>query len=149
MSATMPYSFDNLDNTVKAIISPSIALSKLDIELEDYTVIAFPALRGLEGYMKSLFHGKGIVIGKKGFAPHLNDGYHATLSDNARKSIDCDKTCTAINRCYGYYKDERHGLFHASGILANSRLIKEKKDAVNIVNGVLQLIEESHNLIRG
>ncbi|CZF86749.1 type II toxin-antitoxin system RnlA family toxin [Grimontia marina] len=149
MSATLPYSFDELDAKIKAIISPSLALVKLDIELTDYTVFAFPALRGLEGYVKGLFASKGIVIGKQGFAPHLHEVYHATLSEEAREKIDCEKTCTAINQCYGYYKDQRHGLFHANGILANTRVLTDRAEAVNVVNDVLLRIEQSHTLIRG
>eukprot|EP01029_Cantina_marsupialis_P024111 TRINITY_DN612724_c0_g1_i3.p1 TRINITY_DN612724_c0_g1~~TRINITY_DN612724_c0_g1_i3.p1 ORF type:complete len:272 (+),score=3.73 TRINITY_DN612724_c0_g1_i3:396-1211(+) len=149
MSGQLPLSFEHLQPQIKALISPSIALSKLDLELDDYTVIAFPALRGLEAYIKNLYREKGIVIGRAGFAPHLNEEYHATLSDRARETIGCEKTCTAINQCYAYYKDERHGLFHASGILANTRMLSARQDAVNVVSEVLRRIEEANNLIRG
>ncbi len=149
MSGYLPTSFDELDSTIKALISPSIALSKLNIELDDYAVIAFPALRGLEAYVKDLFARKGIIINRDGFAPYLNPEYHATLSDGSCMRIACEKTCTAINRCYGYYKDQRHGLFHASGILANTRILSVRQDAINVVNQVLRLIEESEQLIRG
>lgn len=148
MSCQLPTSFNELDNTVKALISPSVALLKLDIQLTDYTVLAFPALRGLEGYIKYLFSTKGIVIGRDGFAEFLNNEYYTTLSDSARKQIGCDKTCTAINKCYSFYRNERHGLFHANGFLANTRMLDTKRDAESIVNGVLNLIEESHCIIR-
>jgi len=46
----------------------------------------------------------------------LRTDSHATLSDDARARIGCDKTCTVINSCYGLYKAHRPGLFHASGI---------------------------------
>lgn len=149
MSGKMPLSFEHLNPTVKALISPSVALGKLDIELTDYTVIAFPALRGLEGYLKYLFSRNGITIGRAGFAPFLLEGYHATLSQEACEQINCENTCKAINQCYSLYKNERHGLFHSNGVLANTRLISSRAEAVAIVDSVLRRIEESDNLIRG
>ena len=145
----MPLSFGNLKPMIKILISPSIALIKLDIELEDYSVIAFPALRGLEGYLKSLYQSKGIIIGNAGFTPYLSTHNYATVSTHTRDIINCDKTCTAINQCYRIYKNQRHGLFHANGILANTRIIPDRTEAVTIVNDIINQIETSENEIRG
>lgn len=121
----LPNSYSSLDDKLKAILSPSLVLKKLDIELTDYSAFAFPALKGLEGYIKVLFSSKGIIIGKSGFGDYLREDNHSTLNTDARQRLGCEKTCTSINKCYAYYRSHRHGLFHANGIIKSTRLIEK------------------------
>ena len=144
LEAYLPNSYATLEPKIKAVLCPSLVLRNLDIELTDYSVFAFPALKGLEGYIKFLFFSKGVMIGKKGFGPHLREDTHNTLNENARVQINCDKTCKAINQCYGYYKSQRHGLFHADGVIRNTRLIEQKAEALAIINDVIEKIETSY-----
>jgi hypothetical protein len=144
LEAHIPNAYGYIENKLKAIISPALALKTLDLELTDYTVMAFPVLKGLEGFIKQLFFSKGIVIGRDGFSPYLQLSSHNTVNDDTRSELNCDKTCTAINQCYSYYKNNRHGLFHTDGILKNTRLIKDRTTAESIVTDVLSLIESSY-----
>jgi hypothetical protein len=144
LEAHLPNAYDYIENTLKAIMSPALALKKLEIELPDYSIMAFPVLKGLEGFIKQLFLHKGIVVGNKGFGPLLQLNGHNTVNNETRSRIDCDKTCTAIDKCYGYYKDNRHGLFHVDGIIGNTLLITDREVADSIVTDVLDLIESSY-----
>jgi hypothetical protein len=68
LKVLMPNSYRFIGDKLISIISPALALNKLDIDLNDYSCFAFPALRGLEGYIKILFSNKAsITIGKDGF----------------------------------------------------------------------------------
>ncbi|MDE7310879.1 MAG: viroplasmin family protein [Eubacterium sp.] len=51
------------EDTILKLLSPSVSLRKVNIDLEDYSCYTFPVLRALEGYIKYLFGLKGIVIG--------------------------------------------------------------------------------------
>lgn len=144
LEAHLPNSYSYIEDRLKAIISPALSLKTLDIELTDYSIMAFPVLKGLEGFIKQLFLQKGLRIGREGFAPYLQVSSYNTVNDDTRSKINCDKTCTAINKCYGYYKDNRHGLFHVDGLIRNTRLITERKVADSIVTDVLDLIESSY-----
>jgi hypothetical protein len=114
------------------------------MELPDYSVMVFPVLKGLEGYMKQLLDGKGVRVRREGFAPFLREEGRSTLNDETIMQIGCEKTCTAFNQCYSYYKNNRHGLFHVDGIICNTRLIEERAEACAIVTEVLELIESTY-----
>lgn len=147
LEAYLPNSYISLKPKIKAVLSPSLVLRKLALELTDYSSFAFPALRGLEAYLKSLFASKEIIIGRKGFGPYLSKNSHGTLNQNARNQINCEKTCTAINMCYGYYRSQRHGLFHANGIIETTRVITVKEEALSIVTEVIDKIERSYLIL--
>jgi hypothetical protein len=64
LDAHLPRANAFIGHTLKAILSPCLAMKKLDIELTDYSVLVYPALKGLEGYIKSLFYAKGLTVGR-------------------------------------------------------------------------------------
>jgi hypothetical protein len=66
------------------------------------------------------------------------------LNDSTRADLKCNKTCTAINQCYSYYKDNRHGLFHVDGMIQNTRLIECRSEANSIVTEILSLIDNTY-----
>lgn len=48
MEVLMPRAYGNIDEMILKLLSPSISLRKVNIELEDYSCYTFPALRALE-----------------------------------------------------------------------------------------------------
>jgi hypothetical protein len=64
MEVLMPRAYGNIDEMILKLLSPSISLRKVSIELEDYSCNAFPALRALEGYIKYMLRLKGVTVGK-------------------------------------------------------------------------------------
>ena len=67
--------------------------------MEDYSSFAFPALRGLEGYIRQLlkFKGDGVKnVNKLGslFKEDVND--YSWLQDFAKSDIDCDANMQRI-----------------------------------------------------
>ena len=59
LKAFMPTAVGFLDEKILKILTPALSLRKIDIDIEDYSSFAFPALRGLEGYIKQLLQTKG------------------------------------------------------------------------------------------
>jgi hypothetical protein len=150
LECRLTHSYDFLGNKLTAIISPSLALNKLDIELEDYTAVAMPVLRGIEGYLKLLFRSKGytiersfgdVIIGNNG-----NQSISPTLKATVKANINCSYTSDAIEQCYSYWAQQRHGLFHMDAIIETTRTLT--KDVANkIIEETLSLIENTYTAI--
>lgn len=138
------FSSQYLDDKIKSIISPSLLADKISVEFEDYSILAFPALRGLEGVIKQLFAEKGIIINNKdGFKDYiLNRGTNSILTDLAKESVKCVKTQNAICSMYAFYNAHRHSIFHVDGTIATTKILNYQ-EAMYIINESLSLIENS------
>jgi hypothetical protein len=149
LDARMPCAHSKIDPTTRKMLATSIAFTKIDINLPDYTAFAFPALRALEGHLKSLFYNKGIAItGKEGFGPHFDyNGLRYSLKSDTRHTIGCFKTCSAIEDSYNYYNNHRHSLFHAEVAPVGSSIIEDRNEAVKIIEEAIAIIEQSHQVL--
>lgn len=134
-------SYSQIDSTIIKILSPSISLKKVGIELEDYSCYAFPALRALEGYIKYLFGLKTITVGHN-FA-NIFSGYK--LTDTVKRQINNVEYQAELERIFKYFKDSRHVHFHTEQILIGTELIEDKNEAFDIINSVVDLIETSYS----
>jgi hypothetical protein len=138
----MPNAYGFIGDKLVSIISPALSLRKLDIPLADYSCFAFPALRGLEGYVKLLFaENLNITIGKDGFGIHLSKDLELKFDIRAKTEI---KICHAIENSYKYYRSQRHGLFHSDAIPTMTRIISDKNEANTIIEKAIQIIEETY-----
>ena len=143
MKILMPEAYKNIPETILKLLSPSISLRKINIDLEDYSCYAFPVLRALEGYIKYLFDNKGIVIGKN-FGGIFNKD---KLNSNIAIQINNSNYQQELERLYLYLKNNRHVIFHTEQILIGTTLIENKHEADEIINTVINLIETSYTNI--
>lgn len=134
-----------LTKTIKKMLSSSLALKKISVEMEDYTYIAFPSLRALEGYLKMLFSEKGIVLDSNGFDQFDKNEGTFTLKTTIKTQISCSKSSNAIEKCYNYFNKNRHTLFHTKNITDASRIITDRNEAIQIVDNIFKIIEETYN----
>lgn len=143
LKTLLPRSYGNLDDMILKLLSPSISLRKVKIELEDYSCYAFPALRALEGYIKYLFGIKGVHIGHNFYGIFNGNNLIPTIVATIGDSI----YQTELERLYGYFIGNRHVLFHTEQILIGTTILEDKREADEIVNNVLNLIETSYTNI--
>ena len=143
MEVLMPRAYKNIPETILKLLSPSISLRKINIELEDYSCYTFPVLRALEGYIKYLFGNKGIVIGKT-FGGIFNKN---SLQSNIATQINNLNYQQELERLYLYFSSNRHVIFHTEQILIGTTLIENKHEADEIINTVINLIETSYTKI--
>ena len=153
LESCLPTAFSFLDEKLIKIITPSLSLMKLEIVLDDYASFVFPALKGLEGYMRQLlkFKGNGNDVrnaGRLGSLFNRKDarGYYC-LQDFAKSDIDCDETCKSIERAYNYWLSKRHPFFHVNNQINMTRIIYDKETAEALVYETLGLIEETYSKI--
>lgn len=135
--------YDNIDPVIIKLLSPSIALRKISIDLDDYSCFAFPALRALEGYIKWILLQKGITVGKT-----FKDVFNKyNLTQSAALKIGDTKCQAEIERVFKFFKDNRHVHFHTEQILIGTSLIEKRSEADSIINSVLDLIDSSYKNI--
>lgn len=141
----MPTSFDFIGPTLQAIISSSLAFAKLNVDLPDYSGFAYPAIRGLEGYVKLLLAKYNYPITEQaGFADKFNK---RILKESVKDTIRCPSSIEAIERSYDLYSIHRHGLFHVDANPETSRILETKEKAVSLIYEIIGLIEKTFSEI--
>ncbi len=142
----LPTSYNYLGDTLVAIISPSISLKTLDIDLKDYSAFVFPALRGLEGYIKKMFLTYDIrlreEVGSKFVFNKIGDKFELILE--TQQIINDNNAIKALELSYNYYYKHRHGLFHIDNGIETSRILEKKSEADDILQDIFSIIEQSY-----
>lgn len=139
---SVPSAIDLLGDTGAAIIAPALALSKLNIELPDYSCIAYHALRGLECYVKAIMAKHDCPVqNAAGFGNYL-DATGARLKIGVRAKMTHEEAI-AVEEGYVLLKADRNPLFHADANPEMSRILPDKAEANNILHAVLHLIERT------
>lgn len=144
LKRVMPNSFDYLGNTLQVIMSPSLVLKKSELELMEYSSFTFPALKGLEGYIKKLFLDNDVEITGSTLAPYMNEG---KVRKEHLDIIKNQKVIEAIEESYAYYKDNRHTLFHVDGTIIGTKTIDTIDIADEMINEVFSIIETTYSEI--
>ncbi len=142
LQTTLSQSSSYLCETTKKMLTSALVFNKLDIELEDYTAFAFPALRAMESYIKKQLKDEGINIGDK-FHQFTKISSNYVLTEEYRSQINCVKKESSIETCYNYYHANRHTLFHTPAIGAVARVLN-KNEAGTIIDKVFEIIERTY-----
>lgn len=147
--ARIPNVHDSLADEVRIQLSSALALTKVGVELEDYAALAFPALRGLEGFCFQLLRGdcglappKTAQLGEYFAEPVGAPGTYGMRSpygDNVAKSLQ-----ELLGKCYTTWHKQRHRLFHMDGTVETSRILDNRADAVSLVDEVFVLIDQGY-----
>lgn len=138
----LPVSFKRVSPVVRTQLTTALALSKLDIQLPDYSPVAFPALRGLEGFLKTELTTAGLKpAGDATFGEYFEkDGFGHQMRDMQAKHVG-EPVATLLAQCYTVFSNERHGIAHLGTELHNTRTLPDLATARTIVNKVFDSIE--------
>ncbi len=144
LSGALPVAIGHLGNTVRAQLASALALTKSEINLADFGGIAFPALRGLEGFLKAEMTKVGFDLTKftdfgEYFESKVVGRYemrpmHAQLAKEPK--------ATKLATCYTLYKKERHGIAHMDADPETSRVLTSMLEAKSVVTSVFGTIEQ-------
>jgi hypothetical protein len=144
LKAILPQSYNYLNDVLKAIISSSLILQTLKVNFLEYGCMVYPVLRGLEGYIKQLFLDNNVLVdGVFSNFIDVNNGT-ITVKPNQSQKINNPKINLAIEFAYSYYRDNRHDIFHVDGTIVATKTIDTKDEALEIMNEVFNVIEESY-----
>ena len=151
LSHKLPIAGLHLNDTIKKMLTGSITLKKINIDLDDYSSFVFGSIRALEAFIKDILFQKGIQVKNvNSFVGILfEDRKRGTfeMDSDCETKINCQKTRNALVDCFEYYSKQRHGLFHADSVVEMSRLIESRIEAEKIIDEVLNIIERSYREI--
>lgn len=99
-----------LDNSFKQ----AIYNLQLEGEMYDYTYLSFPALRGLEGFMRLILSKYKIECEDSFNCFVVKDRQKETykLDERYNKNVGSPKKIQYLNKLYDFYRKHRHTLFH-------------------------------------
>ena len=128
----------DLPDKIKLLARQSVINLQVSYYCVDYTQMAFPALKALEGYLKYLFSKNKIIITNKGFGDYFDfDGVQFVLKN---RKLNFGKE---MEGAYNYLHSQRHTLFHYGEIINkfdSTRTLSSKQDADEIIRTALALI---------
>lgn len=148
LQTRVPYVHDKLADEVRIQLSSALALTKVDIALEDYAALAFPALRGLEGFCLQLLREDcGFTPLKKAelgeYFELATGGLQYLMRPIHRQGV-AETLQNLLQDCYTTWHKQRHSLFHMSGALETSRIIEDRAEAIAVVNQVFDTIDAGY-----
>jgi RNase LS, bacterial toxin DBD domain/RNase LS, bacterial toxin len=140
----LPVSFGRVSEVVRTQLITALALTKLNIELPDYCPVAFPALKGLEGFLKTELTTAGLNP-----APNCNFGdYFEPVPVGFGYQMRTiqgqhvgEPVATLLAGCYTIFNSERHGIAHLGTEVHNTRTLPDLTTARTIVTKVFDSIE--------
>lgn len=145
LEGRIPSAWAKMDETVKTILAPALVVHKLSMDLPDYSMLVFPALRGLEGSIKDLFGRKGHILGSKlNVGDQFEQGTKKIKADVKAKIGNCQGTCDASELMYEFFSKHRNGLLHVDNTLVTTRLIEKQAEAAEIVDQTFYVIEQAY-----
>ncbi len=143
LEAQIPVAHQFTEDTVRKQLSAALMLCKIVVPLEDHAAVAFPALRGLEGFIKQVLLKSGLTPGDKTpigdyFEQKVAGKYilHKDYADHVGSPY-----VNILENSYTLYFTQRHGLFHMATNVETSRILGSFEDARRIVFEVFDMIE--------
>lgn len=145
LEGRIPSAWPKMNETVKTILAPALLVHKLSADLPDYSMMVFPALRGLEGSIKDLFGRKGYMLGSK---LNIGDQFDSTtkkVTTAAKAKIgNCLGTSEGTELMYEVFSKHRNGLLHVDNVLATTRIVEKQAEAGEIVDQAFYVIEQAY-----
>lgn len=141
--AIIPAAHSFITDEVRVQLSSAFALTKIELPLEDYSCVALPALRGLEGFIKDLLIKGNLRPAKQStFSDYFRDGklgkdQAAHIVANGSQALS-----EVIDSCYALYAAQRHRIAHMDAPSTTSRIL-DCRTAGEIVAAVFELVEGS------
>lgn len=150
-SSFFPYSHSHHSPKLKKVLHQAIYNLQLEGDMFDYTFLAFPSLRALEGHLKYILVSNGIQLENNTFSMYnkvpgtgkyiLDPSYISVLNNPAKVEY--------MERVYNFFKVNRHRLFHWSNPCApidQTPVIENLGEAKGIITSTFQIIDEYYTI---
>lgn len=143
LAAKIPTAHHFISDAVRKQISSALALCRVNLPLEDFGALAFPALRGLEGFIKQILIRSKLSPGDKTFVGEYFESKLVgqwVLTTQYREHVGA-LNADVLAASFTLYANQRHGLFHMDATPETSRILGTADEARAIVESVLDTIE--------
>lgn len=135
-----------ITNDIENVMLPSIGLRRaIPNGLTDYGYLCFSVLRGLEGIIKTIFKGKGVIVpAKSGFANIMR--YEETTRvasvDPSKVGLFTDVAeRERVEKLYALLYQNRHRIFHYDTM---TPIVLSKEDAIDVLEETLKTINNAY-----
>ena len=144
-----------LHDKVQKLLSSALSMVKVKVSLEDYGLVAFPAIRALEGYLiQTLVDTEFTPVQASSFGDYFvkNAAKNAYVMRDEyadfAKAKKGNKRVLGLSQIYTYWHDNRHRGFHMDATIETSKMTPTLSEAAQVVDEVLHLIEHSYTEMR-
>ena len=150
LKSLLPNAYPQLAGGILKMLRTSWTLKDILLPLPDYSCYVFPSLRALEGVMRKLLFDAGYSIegdNNKSFGGifYIDKRQNSYLvTSDFRNEIGNNKVCDALEVCYTFFNEQRHGLFHMNDLPDASRFISTQNQASQIIEEVIRIIDRAY-----
>lgn len=148
--ARLPAAHDWIHETVRKQLSSAQVMTLTKLPLEDFSLVAFPALRGLEGFMKQVYCTVGTTLPPENLP--LGDWFEKKGTSWAMREINAmhvgAKLAAILIEGYTLYYSQRHSLLHMAFDIETTRILQTIEEAQEVVERVFKFVEVSCASIR-
>lgn len=113
-------------------------------EMFDYTFLAFPSLRALEGHLKHIMKDKGIELEERKFSMFTKNGSKFQLIEEFEAKFGAQEL-KAVNDCYDFFNKQRNSLFHWDTMdkidADRTKILENISDAHKIITNTFEIID--------
>ncbi|MCS1382747.1 RNase LS family HEPN domain-containing protein [Lysinibacillus sphaericus] len=141
----LPNAIGKIDTKIEKVLYQALFNLKINIDMFDYSFLAFPALKSLEGHLKHIMYDKGIPLIDKKFNmfKRSESGQFKIQEDYASKFSANE--LISVNNAYTYYNLNRHSIFHWADIENplpdRTRTIDRIEEAHGIIISVFKIMD--------
>ncbi|KEQ25185.1 type II toxin-antitoxin system RnlA family toxin [Paenibacillus tyrfis] len=146
-----PNSHDKHSPKLKKVLHQAIYNLQLEGDMFDYTYLAFPALRALEGHLKTIMTNHRIILENNRFSMYTkvpSTGKYI-LEANFITTFNSQAKVQYVERAYNFYNSNRHSLFHwgdPSHPVDLTQIIENIGDVKGIIKSTFQIIDEYYTI---
>lgn len=144
----IPKAYPIIGTKLKNIMSSTLFIKNIDVELLDYSFVVFPILRGVEGVLKDLIIRYKIsdAVNLKTFNMFQEDSSSKiySLKPEYERNINSEEKLNKLNELYNFYYRHRHQLFHVGNFDFGTRLLNNKHEALSLITEAIEHIENNY-----
>ena len=123
-----------LPHTHKAFLSSSLVFSKIDVPLEDYSILVMPVAKAFEGFAKKIFQQYGLncksieQLGQFFTWIDSNGIQSPVMKDEFACNLDKD-IIDGLTSLFSFYSKVRHPYMHSGDRVFNTNIIENRETA--------------------
>lgn len=141
----IPDAKPHLNIKLQKMLCQSIFNLRVDMEMFEYSFLAFPALKALEGHLKYVMKENCIPLIDRKFSMFEKGSFGKYVLCEDHKEGLSSQQISAINDAYNFHNRNRHSIFHWAEVdtlipLDRTRMIDNIAEARTIILSVFEIV---------
>ncbi|WP_461611933.1 type II toxin-antitoxin system RnlA family toxin [Cytobacillus kochii] len=141
----IPDAFPHINSKLKKLLYQCVFNLRIQMEMFEYSFLAFPALKSLEGHLKYIMKENSISLIDKKFSMFDKEGNGKYVLRSEFEKDFSPSQLAAISDAYTFYQRNRHSIFHWAEVdgaipLDRTRMIDNITEAHSIIMNVFGIM---------